>query len=95
MPRNHDAQFPDRCVQCDLSNNGNTMQVRAHSIGSLTALLMVFGKQFSGHVPVCQPCATQIRNRKSFSIMGNITVAGLVMIPVWPQVVNFAPESLR
>ena len=95
LPRNHDAPFPTRCVQCDLSTNGNTIRVRTHTIGLLTSILVVFGKGFSVHVPYCQRCTAHIRNRKIFGIVACIAVAGLVMTFVWPQVANFAPESVR
>ena len=95
LPRNHDAQFPTRCVQCDLSTNGNTIRVRTHTIGLLTSILMVFGKVFTVHVPCCQRCTAQIRKRKIYSLVASIAVAGLVMTFVWPQVANFAPEPLR
>lgn len=95
LPRNHDAQFPARCVQCNLNTNGNTMRVRPHTIGLLSSLLMVFGKGFTVHIPCCRSCAAKIRNRKLLGLLATIVAAGLVITFVWPQVVDFAPEPLR
>ena len=95
LPRSHAAVFPDRCVRCDRNTHGNKMRVRTHSIAWLTSLLMIFGKPFTVHIPVCKTCASRIRNRELLSFLSCITVAGFTMFFVWPQVTDFVPETIR
>ena len=77
LPRSHDARFSTCCVQLDLGTHGHTMRLHSQAIGLLTSLLRVYGKQFTVHIPVCQPWAARIRNCKSFAIMDNLPVVVL------------------
>ena len=75
LPKDHPAQFADRCVVCGRPEPGSTVRLMTGSIGWWTWMLWTFGRPFVVKAPACPRCSWLLHLRRLIGLLLTVVFA--------------------
>lgn len=95
LPRNHVAQYPNRCVVCGKHKPDSFVRIITSTMGWWLILLWWWWgwfKPFKTRVPACKRCVWRFHFRRFGSLAAVLLIAVIVMLYVWPHWQTIAPR---